>query len=112
MDINKLKSVGINYDSGLARFAGKKELYEKYLNKFVDDQSFNDLNKYLEANDIENAFKAAHTLKGIVGNLSMDNLYNATCLLVEDLRVGKTDNLDTLFSPVKDEYEKVLNVLK
>ena len=37
MDERKLRDAGIDYDAALARFVGKREIYEKYLTKFLED---------------------------------------------------------------------------
>lgn len=66
---------GINYDSGVNRFAGNEALFTKFLKKFVDDPTFSDLRKAMAGTDTDEAFRQAHTLKGVVGNLSFDDLF-------------------------------------
>lgn len=54
------------------------------------------------------AFEAAHTLKGVTGNMGLDPLYDAVCNIVEPLRLddGQTDYA-ALYQIIRQEYEKV-----
>lgn len=86
-----LTRAGVDYDSGARRFAGKTQLYEKYLLKFFENNSLFDLRCKLETGDYEAAFRIAHSLKGVSGNLSMGPLYDTIAELVEYLRAGGRD---------------------
>lgn len=88
-----LQAAGINYDEGVSRFAGKTELYEKYLKKFVDDASFPQLQDAMEQENYPEAFRQAHTLKGVTGNLSLTPLFEALSPLVEALRGAQNISL-------------------
>ena len=68
-----LMSLGIDYDDAMNRFMGNSELFENFLKSFKDDTSYAQLVKALEAKDVDAAFNAAHSLKGLSGNLSMMN---------------------------------------
>lgn len=107
-----LISLGIDYDDGLNRFVGNKDLYEKFLLSFKDDPSYDSLIKALDEKDAKAAFQAAHTLKGLTGNLSMTRLYDAVCILVEELRIGDLSNISQSLPPVTAAYEALLEGLK
>lgn len=79
---------GVDYDSGVRRFAGKAQIYEKYLLKFFDKDPLLDLGGHLESGDYEAAFHSAHKLKGVSGNLSLGRMYDTICELTEFLRTG------------------------
>lgn len=79
---------GVDYDNGVRRFAGKQQTYEKYLMKFFDKDPLLDLERQLEAGDYETAFRTAHSLKGVSGNLGMIRLYDEMCELTGLLRAG------------------------
>lgn len=105
-------AAGIDYDSGLAHFAGKADLYEKFLLKFPADTTFADLEKAMADEDTKAAFIAAHTLKGVTGNLSLNGLYKDILPLVEALRGdGNMELAKTLYPPVKEEYDKEIRFL-
>ena len=62
---------GIDYDDGVKRLLGNSMIFEKCLLKFHNDESFARLKQELESGNCEEAFKAAHNLKGVAANLSM-----------------------------------------
>lgn len=76
----------IDYRQGLSRFSGAETLYRKYLIKFPEDPTFAQLQSAMAAGDYGEAFRCAHTLKGITGNLSLTSLSDAVGDLVEQLR--------------------------
>ena len=82
------------------------ERIKKFLIKFLSDPSFSNLNTAMENKNLEEAFLAAHTLKGIAKNLSITSLSYSATNLTEALR-GRTDygaDLDELFRKVKKDY--------
>ena len=86
MDKEALARLGIQYDEGVARFAGQPALYEKYLLRMPQDLTFSLLRQAVAEKNGREAFFQAHTLKGILGNLSLTALYQELSPLVERLR--------------------------
>lgn len=105
MNIVKLQEAGINYEEGLKRFSNKAELYEKYLVKFFSDPLFAELGNYISEKNYTEAFKCAHTLKGLSGNLSITGLYKYISVMVEALRNNETASVDEMY----DELTKIYN---
>ena len=89
MDMNELARLGVCWQEGVRRCAGHAELYEKFLFRFPDDPTFGRLRAAMAAEDWEEAFLQAHTLKGVAGNLSLDGLYQQLTPFVEQLREGR-----------------------
>ena len=71
------ESIGASYDSVLVRF-GSEKMITKFAKRFADDTTFQDMCKALEEKNVKEAFRMAHTLKGICSNLGFDELYKAT----------------------------------
>lgn len=65
-------ALGGNYEDTVRRLYNEK-LVEKFLFKFEEDPSFENLKKALEEENLEAAFRAAHTLKGVAQNMGFDN---------------------------------------
>ena len=61
-------------------------LVAKFIGRFLDDDSFDTLCREMEAGDRGEAFRAAHTLKGVCANLSFTRLQSAASRLTEILR--------------------------
>lgn len=108
---NELIEQGVDYNTALERFMGKDDLYKRFLEKFLDDENFNKLEENLENKNIEEAFKCAHTLKGLSGNLGFDNLLQEDAQIVEILRGGSLEGVDELFLVLKEKYEKLCNTI-
>ena len=82
----RLLQVGVDIDGGLERFMDNEALFLKCLRRFPTDTSFQQLEEALSAGDLQAAFVAAHTLKGVSGNLSLDAVFQASLPVVEALR--------------------------
>ena len=53
------------------------ELFKKFLFRFPGEQGFHDLFKLLEEEKVEEAFKVAHSMKGVTANLALKSLNEA-----------------------------------
>ena len=109
---SELISQGVDYDTTLERFMGKEDLYKKFLVKFLADENFNQLKLYMESENIEEAFKCAHTLKGLCGNLGFDNLLEEDAQIVEILRSGSIEGVKELFEALSLKYYKLCDIIK
>lgn len=103
---------GVDYNTTLERFMGKEDLYHKFLIKFLDDDNFNQLEGFLNDKKVEEAFKCAHTIKGLCGNLGFENLLEVDIPLVEILRAGSLESVDELFEDLKKRYDSLCDIIK
>ena len=62
--------------------------------------------------NIEEAFKCAHTIKGLCGNLGFDNLLEEDAQIVEILRSGSMDGVEELFETLSTKYHKLCETIK
>ena len=108
LDINKLREFGADVESGLERCMNNEGFYLKLVEKSLGDNSFDKLVEAIDSNDLEGAFEAAHSLKGVTGNLALTPIFNPLCELVELLR-GKKEMVDTgtLVETILSEHEKL-----
>lgn len=111
MDQPKWTCDVINLAEGTERFSGNGVLFKRMLMKFPEDGSFAALREALREKDAVAAFAAAHTLKGLAGNLSMTRLSADIYPLVERLRAGDLSGTGELFEPVRRDYEEIIAVL-
>ena len=100
-------SIGADFEDVLGRL-GSEKLIERFALKFLDD----DLKEALAEKNAENAFRAAHTLKGVFLNLGLKNLYTVSSDLTEKLRGRSLDGADELFEKVREQYDITVNALK
>ena len=81
MDRQKLIDAGIDYDSGVERLMGNTEMYERFLQMFLDDDSFKNLDAAMQSQNYQEAFLQAHTLKGVLAILVWRNYTRIWCCL-------------------------------
>ena len=79
------EAIGGNYEAVLGRLHSEA-LIRRFALKFLEDQSYLQLKQALENKNYEDAFRSAHTLKGVCQNLSFDRLYEVSHELTELLR--------------------------
>ena len=107
-----LHKAGINISDGMERLKLDKATYEGILCTFIQDSSFEMMNKAIDEKDVKNAFLHAHSLKGLSANLSMVNLYSLISPLVTTFRDGSFERVEELLPPVKEAYQLIIDVLK
>lgn len=112
MILEKLRQHGVDLDRVMKRFLGKEDMYLKFLKRFLEDESFSNMERYLEQNNVEEAFKAAHTLKGVVTNLGLESIMCSVLPITEELRAGSLEEGKNMMEQLKKEYEMVVNILK
>ncbi|MDE6925070.1 MAG: Hpt domain-containing protein [Acetatifactor sp.] len=120
MDANfkaTLEEMGMDVNNTVSRFMGKEELYLKFLSKFQTDQSVANIQQYISEQNVEEAFKSAHTLKGVAANLGLNPIAQHASDIVELFR-GKTqfsevdtDRLSVLNGELKTIHEALIKLL-
>lgn len=68
------KEMGADYAEVLKRLYSEA-MIRKFVLLFLKDDSFQNLEEGLAKQDVKEAFRAAHTLKGVCQNLGFSNLY-------------------------------------
>jgi len=109
---SKLESVGMNVGTAMERFMNNEALLERFLKKFVNDKSYQELVNAVERKDVDAAFAAAHTLKGVSANLSLDDLQKAADKQTECFRGKDFEAGAELMPLVTEVYENTIAVLK
>ncbi len=109
-------SIGGSYESVKERISND-EIIKKFLIMFLSERSYGDLTKALDDENYEAAFYAAHSLKGVCANLSLDKLDEASSELTEMLRGSDGKKIDSkkcneLFEKVIEKYNDVLDAIK
>ena len=100
-----------NYSEVLERL-GMDRIIEKFLLKFPQDESMNQLRSAIQEGDIEGSFKAAHTLKGVAANLAFTELQKATDVLTEQLRPKNEPADPTLVAAVEKAYNDTITAIE
>ena len=90
-------------------------LIKRFITKFLDDGSFSELCQAMQAGQREQAFRAAHTLKGVCANLSFNRLGASASQLTELLRSegdGVPEGSALVFHAVKQDYALTVDAIR
>lgn len=87
-------------------------LVQRFVGKFLSDQSFQLLESTLKAGNYDEAFRAAHTLKGVTQNLSFTKLYQSSHDITEALRTKNYDLALALFPRVEADYTQTADAIR
>ena len=105
------KAIGGNYEAVLGCLHSEA-LIQKFTLKFLEDQSYLQLKQALENKNYEEAFRAAHTIKGICQNLNFTRLLESSSEMSEALRHGWTPKADTLIGQLSADYQLTVDAIK
>lgn len=100
-----------DYEEAMGRLRSER-LVQKFVLKFLDDGSFDLLCRSMEAGDQPEAFRAAHTIKGVCQNLSFTRLLASGEKLTEALRDGPTPEAPALFAQVQADYRQTVDAIR
>ena len=107
--LDKLNQFGANTKEGLDRCMNNEAFYLRLVDKAINDDSFIKLKDELENKNYDEAFKIAHSLKGVLGNLSLTPLYDLAIEITENLRnVAEIDYFE-LINKLLNKREELLN---
>jgi HPt (histidine-containing phosphotransfer) domain-containing protein len=105
---------GIDVEAALIRVGGNRKLYKKLLIKFRDDysNSFDEIQRAIENNNLKDAERYAHTVKGVAGNIGINKLQKIAGDLEAGIRKQETDRYDSMLKEFSRELSKALTTLK
>ena len=103
-------TIGGDYDDVTKRLISE-EFASRMAVKFLKDGSFATLTLAMTERNIEEAFRAAHTLKGVAQNLGFTNLGKSASALTEVLRARIFTGADELYEKVKTDYDFLIAAL-
>lgn len=103
-------ALGGDYEDVLARLRSEK-LVQKFIIKFLDDKSYELLENSLQEGNYEEAFRAAHTIKGMCQNLSFTMLQESSSALTEQLRAGQKPE-EAVLEQVKKDYHQTASAIE
>lgn len=94
-----------DYQEVSSRLPSEKFI-QKFVLKFLDDKTIGLLKDSWAAGDYGEAFRAAHTIKGMCQNLSFTRLGQSSSQLTEALRGGVSPEARELYPRVLEDYER------
>ncbi len=112
LTIDKLNKFGADTALGLERCINNEEFYFRLIIKAINDDSFINLKKEIENKNYNEAFKIAHSLKGVLGNLSLTPLYEIDYEITELLRNEKDIDYKEYIDKLLLKREELIELIK
>ena len=100
-----------SYDEVLGRLRSDR-LIQKFVLKFLDDGSYRLLCDSLNNGSHDEAFRAAHTIKGMCQNLAFTKLEQSSTTLTEALRSGTVSADDPMVAQVMKDYAQTVDAIR
>lgn len=103
--------LGADYSEIVCRM-GNEERVKRFVLKLPQDDSFLRLCGAMTQGDAGEAFREAHTLKGIGLNLGLTNIADKAMLLTEELRAGVINTeAERLFAEFAESYDETIRYI-
>ena len=101
-------TIGGDYKKTVERLYNEN-LLRKFVLKYRNDGTFAQLKEAHDSGNWEDAFRAAHTLKGLALNLGFNRLNESASALTEHLRGGKPLTDESLYKAVERDHTLIVN---
>ena len=105
------KKMDADYEDVFHRLP-RESMIRKFALMFLNDDSYPKLEQSLKEGNAQEAFRAAHTLKGVCQNLGFTNLYPPVYDLTEVLRAGTLEGSRELFARVTEQYKITTDAIR
>ena len=108
------EELGGDYKEVVTRLMNEK-LVRKFIARFLDDTSYEQLCAAVRQGQREDAFRAAHTLKGVCQNLGFGKLLSSTEVLTELLcpeAEKMPEEAEELLKAVSRDYEETSGIIR
>lgn len=112
LTLEQLADFGVDTKEGLARCMNNEGFYFKMLGMGLATDQFDKLEAALAEGRTDDAFEAAHALKGVLGNLAISPIYNPLAEMTEMLRAKKDADYVEMYKPIKEMRDKLLAMTK
>ena len=105
------EAIGSDYQKVFARLCSN-ELIMKYVNAFSQDESYDKFVTEYQNGNLEEAFRAVYTLKGISLNLGFYLLSKSCIKITEALRGGENGVTPQMIEELTQNYNLVVENIK
>lgn len=105
------KELDINYNEVIARFGGAETIYRRFLKKFLNDNTYCELEEAWQKSDYEEIEKKAHTLKGVAGNLGLEKLFSLSNSLVQKIRNKEYEETPEIYTQLQECYKHTIIII-
>ncbi|MCL2059552.1 MAG: Hpt domain-containing protein [Oscillospiraceae bacterium] len=101
---------GLDVKKGLSIVANNKKVYERLLKSFVGNAFCDQLVEAILSGDSDQIRQKAHSLKGVAGNMHMDDLFELSRSIEAGVKDGQPlSGADDLVSKIKDANKQTMD---
>lgn len=104
-------AMGGDYEDVTRRLRGER-LVNKFVLRFLDDKSYELFCTSMKEKNYEEAFRAAHSIKGACQNLSFNRLLESSSEMADALRHGWTPEADALIGRLGEDYQATIAAIE
>ncbi|MBR6770649.1 MAG: Hpt domain-containing protein [Lachnospiraceae bacterium] len=108
----RLTEGGLDVSRGMERFLQKDEMYFRFLKRFLEDKSYEELEAAMKSKDYQKAFGHAHTLKGLLANLAITGPMEALQPLTEKLRYEEKEGLEEMMEEFVRRFQRAWQAIE
>lgn len=105
--MENIASYGIDYDDAMDRFGGNVDLYKRLALRYLEDAHFDGCVAAMTVGDYDAAYREAHSLKGVAGNLSFTQLYDVSSMVCKNLREGEPVAASRLLEDLESAHKRI-----
>ena len=98
LTVDALKSFGANTEEGMARCLNREDFYLRLVKTVPGEPNFEKLEKAIADGDLDAGFEAAHSLKGVLSNLSLTPISEPVGKMTELLRAREQADYSELLA--------------
>lgn len=88
------------------------ERVARFLGRFLEDGSYANFHKFLDAGNLPEAFRAVHTLKGVCLNLCLTRLSESSATVTDALRGGADHTTPAMLARFDADYAQVTQSIR
>ena len=112
LTLQALNEYGADTAQGLNRCMGNEAFYLRLVGMLAKDGHTQELADALARRDLDAAFDAAHSLKGVLANLALTPALTPILEITEDLRARKDMDYQPLMDRIQTEMDRLMALLK
>ena len=107
LTIDRLAQFGADTDKGLERCMKNEAFYFRLIGMAAEDGNFNKLKEAIDRGDLDQAFEAAHALKGVMTNLALKPIADPVIGITEHLRAGEQMDYQPAMEIISSKFEEL-----
>ena len=105
-------SIDESYENVSSRMMGNQKLVEKFVRKFLDDPTYEQIKEAVDMVDDYEILRTTHTMKGIASNLEFTHLQQKSAKAVDMIRAGQREEVLPVIGEIEKEYQKVIEQIQ